>query len=1121
MEYSQEQLNYFRLCYVAFNVVPVGLRPIFKKEWDVRYKTTPLGEWKDTAKNGWDFYNNESAASQRKNYRCLATIQNGNRANWDCTCLFFAILYSDSIGTSLSPAVYNEIDDVRQVRNEIAHITEATLTDADFQASVDRVLNAFTSLGLPLAEVREIKNQSTFPTKEVEKITKQASDLQAELDQTKSDLNQTKSTLQSTKADLVSVKEENKALTQEISKKLKPFCFLTSTPSHDIIRRSHDVKRITNKMQELYNGSNGAVSTVYLSGNPGCGKSQLAREIGKQFFSDRFDVKDLTFVATLNTESIETLVDSYLNLGRHLGITEYALTSLESLKSERPFEAIQQLHRLIILKVSKFTKWLIIADNVFDLHSVRSFLPQTGSKEWGHGQVLITTQDSAKFPQNAPHTYHESLSKGMRRDEAEELLRKVSQVSEKVENVAELLDFQPLALAAAAYYVKTVKTSGSCNYDWKAYLHDISTYSQQKEIETVLANESPAYGKTTMAAVEMAIQKAVDTDEVFLQTFSFLALCAHSDLPLETVLKFVKSQVNNQPEELIKAKIVRSSLLIPVHVEEGGERIYLRLHKTVHEALKREEMFHLKSGENDHSMAEAVKIFKSQLEGNEENYAFLKILRPHCESLLEHMMSGFSSDQSTFIERFIPFVGLDIVIDWLFNLASIYRKHSHFFFAKVVVDFASNLLENISETISGAFMKARIFDISGIVYKDIGEYNQAKELHIKALMISQKTFSEDPASVATSYDNLASVCNSLGEYDQAKEFHEKALTIYKKIFGEDHGSVATSYNNLALVYEGLGEYSQAKDFHEKALMILKKISGEDHAFVATSYGNLASVCNCMGEYNQAKELHEKALTICQKKFGEDHADVATSYNNLALLHENLGEYNQAKDLHENALMIWKKIFGEDHAYVATCYSNLASVYNSLGKCNTAKEYMEKALMIRKRIFGEDHVSVATTYNNLALVYESLGEYNQARELLEKVLMIYEKIFREDHAFVATGCDNLASVYNSLGEYNRAKELHDKALMTRKKIFGEVHADVATSYNNLALVFESLGDYTQAKELHTKALVIWQNIFGGDDHSSVATSYGNLASVHNSLGEHNRAKELYEKALIDDLQKDFQ
>ena len=38
------------------------------------------------------------------------------------------------------------------------------------------------------------------------------------------------------------------------------------------------------KMQELDAGSNGAVSTIYLSGNPGCGKTQIARQIGEEFF---------------------------------------------------------------------------------------------------------------------------------------------------------------------------------------------------------------------------------------------------------------------------------------------------------------------------------------------------------------------------------------------------------------------------------------------------------------------------------------------------------------------------------------------------------------------------------------------------------------------------------------------------------------------------------------------------------------------------------------------------------------------------------------------------------------------------------------------------------------------
>ena len=165
MEYSQEQLNYFRLCYVGFDLVPVGLRQVFKNEWDFLYKTTSFGEWKDTAQNGRDFYSKETKKSRKKNARYLTTIQSGNTAEWDSSCLFFAILYSDSVGNTLSPAVQKEVDDIRLVRNEIAHITEAKLTDATFQTSVDRVLNAFTFLGLATTEIQEIKNQKTFQRK--------------------------------------------------------------------------------------------------------------------------------------------------------------------------------------------------------------------------------------------------------------------------------------------------------------------------------------------------------------------------------------------------------------------------------------------------------------------------------------------------------------------------------------------------------------------------------------------------------------------------------------------------------------------------------------------------------------------------------------------------------------------------------------------------------------------------------------------------------------------------------------------------------------------------------------------------------------------------------------------
>lgn len=140
MQYSSEQLNFFRICYVTFKLVPEGLRQIFKQEWNFRFKVSSGGEWQDTAQNGHDFFKTEGKKSQTKYKRSLATIQNGNTAEWDCSCLFFAILSSDSIGTTLSPAIENDVDDLRQVRNDIAHNYEAKLTDAEFQGYIARIL---------------------------------------------------------------------------------------------------------------------------------------------------------------------------------------------------------------------------------------------------------------------------------------------------------------------------------------------------------------------------------------------------------------------------------------------------------------------------------------------------------------------------------------------------------------------------------------------------------------------------------------------------------------------------------------------------------------------------------------------------------------------------------------------------------------------------------------------------------------------------------------------------------------------------------------------------------------------------------------------------------------------
>ena len=181
-QYTDEQLNYYRICHLTTDILAEGLREIFKQEWDKLYKSTK-GEWKDEPRNGIDFYNGESPRSQRRNAHLLATMKNGNRREWDVTMLFFAILFSDCVGPVLSAIVRKNVDDLRDFRNEFAHMPQGSLSEIHFQNAVSKVEVAFQALSLSTVEIKDLKYQKTFQTKDLTKVRKEVDDLKQEVQQ--------------------------------------------------------------------------------------------------------------------------------------------------------------------------------------------------------------------------------------------------------------------------------------------------------------------------------------------------------------------------------------------------------------------------------------------------------------------------------------------------------------------------------------------------------------------------------------------------------------------------------------------------------------------------------------------------------------------------------------------------------------------------------------------------------------------------------------------------------------------------------------------------------------------------------------------------------------------------
>jgi len=236
----------------------------------------------------------------------------------------------------------------------------------------------------------------------------------------------------------------------------------------------------------------------------------------------------------------------------------------------------------------------------------------------------------------------------MQTDDAVELLKQVSQIpnQEQAEKVAEVLEYQPLALAAAAFYVQEVVISGSPNFSWTNYLEAFRR-GEREATEEPLAKQNFAYSKTMTTAVKMAVDRASESDEVLRQAFYLLLLCAPNSLPIEAAVNVVKFLGAGQTEESIKARILKSSL-ITCSYDEDGVPTYLRMHNIVHDVLKSILMSAVEFTNRFQLLSVAIKIFHSLLEKNKKLLfasghvcVKLRTVMTHCKVLHEILNINF------------------------------------------------------------------------------------------------------------------------------------------------------------------------------------------------------------------------------------------------------------------------------------------------------------------------------------------------------------------------------------------------------------------------------------------------------------------------------------------------
>jgi len=172
-------------------------------------------------------------------------------------------------------------------------------------------------------------------------------------------------------------------------------------------------------------------------------------------------------------------------------------------------------------------------------------------------------------------------------------------------------------------------------------------------------------------------------------------------------------------------------------------------------------------------------------------------------------------------------------------------------------------------------------------------------MYQQAMEILEKSCGPDDPRIFSTLINYGILYDDIGEYQQAEKFFQRALNILEKREKDDF-SLTIVLSNLGKAYLGESEYAKAEPVFEQALALREKLFGTDHPRVALSLRDLADLYRAQGDFDKAVDFYQRALEILEKAYGPDHPDVVEPLQELAILARARGDIDQSIELQTRA-----------------------------------------------------------------------------------------------------------------------------------------------------------------------------------------------------------------------------
>lgn len=442
-------------------------------------------------------------------------------------------------------------------------------------------------------------------------------------------------------------------------------------------------------------------------------------------------------------------------------------------------------------------------------------------------------------------------------------------------------------------------------------------------------------------------------------------------------------------------------------------------------------------------------------------------------------------------------------------------------------------------------VQAQMFDLTGRVYMNLGEYEMAEDLLTKAFHLRENNFNPPHNDIAESLHNLGILYWNKAQYSEAENYLKDALQMERELFGESNESIANTMTSLAIVLKELREFEEAEPFYYQALEMDREIHGELHESIAYDLNNIGNFFESQGKYPDAQKYYLESLGLYRELLGTKHPSVAGSFTNLGRVSERMGEIDQAVEYHREALQIRRSIFDQRHPDIAeslyhlgsalldieeyeesevklkqalniqetvldSMHPDISQTLNSLGilmrrteNYEASEHYYRKSLELQQSRLGETHSESGLTMNNLGLALVRQKKYSEARKFLEQSLHVLLQNYDDDHPMITYPLLGLAHIYLDTAEPEEAEPLLRRSLDIQLSSSGENHWMVGLIKSRLGRCLTELEEFEKAELFLNEGYEILVEQLG-DTHDRTHTAIENLITLYDSWQKPDKA-----------------